>query len=71
MSDWERILEELRNRIKRVEELERVSRVCAEICDAYDDGSAGAVSELLESQIDVLNQAFDDAFGTLSNAMGL
>lgn len=71
MTDKEQIIEELEKNIKEVEKQKFLRRICDEIFEEYDKGSAKAVSELLQREINPLINKFDDAYTSLLKKMGL
>lgn len=64
------IIEELKKNIKDEEELKVLHSICEEIFKKGNKGS-GAVSELLQNEINSLKSKFNDAYDRLLKKIGI
>jgi len=65
MDDKEQIIAELEKNIKDVEEQSLLHSMLDELFEKYSEGSAKAVTEVLQAKIKPLKSKFDDAYARL------
>ena len=71
MNERNQILDALRESIDDNERLQSLENICNEMFGVYDEGSAAAVTDLLESRIGDLRTRFEEAHAGLLDRMGL